>query len=109
LYKKSGRINYKQEAESEMIDSKDKLTGDLIIGGTVISYQNHVLLTANKKDFPAPYWKTTAKHTLTTTKNKEILLYLIEPIMDEINKTLNSMPKEPETWPSRQNNYKYRG
>ncbi len=106
LYKQTNRIQEKKET----FDPKDKLTGDLIIGGATLSHQNHVLLTSNKKDFPDEYWETILEFDLSTKDNDLIKVFLLNPKMGEITSRLpkNSLQK-PENWPTRPNLYDYRG
>ena len=109
LYEESGRINKKKNLKENLVDLKDKFTGDLIIGGTVISYDNHLLLTANKKDFPEPYWKSIYEYEIKTANNIKIKIYLLDPVMEEIEKKLEKEIVSPDDAPSRQNSYEYRG
>ena len=109
LYEESGRINKKKNLKKDLVDLKDKLTGDLIIGGTVISYENHLLLTANKKDFPEPYWKSVFEYEINKKDESKIKIYLLDPVMEEIKKKLEKEIVSPEDTPSRQNSYGYRG
>lgn len=102
LYKKSGNIN----KQDERINPKNKLTGDLIIGGSVLSYQNCLLLTSNKKDFPAPCWKLIAEHIIGEAPN-EIKVYLLEPNMENIKSDVPVY--DPIDWPGRERKYKFRG
>lgn len=107
LYRQTNRIQEKKDS----FDPKDKLTGDLIIGGATISYENHLLLTSNKRDFPDEYWYTILVFDLDTKDNaKSIKVYLLEPRMKEITLKLpqNSL-QNPENWPTRPNFYDYRG
>ena len=106
LYKKTNRIQEKKET----FDPKDKLTGDLIIGGSTLSHQNHLLLTSNKKDFPDEFWEIKLEFNIDCKDNNQIKAFLLEPKMNEIISVLpvNSLQK-PENWPTRKNLYDYRG
>lgn len=109
LYKKSGKISHKKGIGKGLIDLNDKLTGDLIIGGTVISYKNHLLLTADRKDYPKPYWNLVLEDKIITTDYKEIKIFLLEPVMSEILNKIETKLQEPNNWPSSPNIYEYRG
>jgi len=98
LYKKN-----KENNKNRPLDPKDKLTGDLIIGGTVLSYENHLLLTANIKDFPSPFWETIATAEI---GNNHIKLYLLQF-------SYKSIPQEipltdPKDWKTKGRSYFFR-
>lgn len=102
LYKKEK--DDKNSIKEKNVDPKDRLTGDLIIGGTVLSYENYLLLTANKKDFPDPFWDTIA--TTEIGKNA-IKVYLIQF-------NIQLLPKEtplidPKDWKTKERKYFPRG
>lgn len=108
LYKQTNKIQQSKK-DSFKLDPKDKLTGDLIVGGTAISYTNHWLLTSNKKDFPEEYWKTKMTNVITSTDGQKISVYLLEPDMNRVVKNLKDTPKDTKKWPSQKNIYPYRG
>jgi predicted nucleic acid-binding protein len=106
LYKQTNRIQEK----SDFYDRKDKLTGDLIIGGATLSHENHFLLTSNKKDFPTEYWEVVSEFNLITKDGNLIKVYLLNPDMKKI---ISRLPKNSlqnvENWPTKINLYDYRG
>lgn len=110
VYKKSlGKIGSVCKTKTGLLDPKNKLTGDLIIGGTVISYENHLLLTANRKDFPEKYWKSVTESEVISNGEEMIEVFLLEPVMNEILKNIDSELQDPRDWPTRESIYQYRG
>ncbi len=75
LYKKDTSNSDREEGAK-----KEKMAGDLIIGGTAI-YDGALLLTANIDDFPMPYWKIFAHDHIVYKdgpKFKVLNVYLLE-------------------------------
>ena len=107
-YRESGLFNLRKETNRELLDRKDKLTGDLLIGGTVISYSDHFLLTANRRDFPIKFWKEVEVFEIGDYE-KKIKLFLLDPIIEEIQKIIGNNKTDPATWPFRKSRYEFRG
>jgi hypothetical protein len=111
-YKKNGNIgNSTNLSAEELIDYKDRLTGDLLIGGATISHQNHLLLTANKKDFPEPFWEIEEQFEIKKDSGAIIKVFLLKPDTSQLLQSLDNEVKliEPSTQPSKKGFYEYRG
>lgn len=108
LYVKYGCINVRNSDQLEnMIDPKDRLTGDLIIAGTVLSWQNRLLLTANRRDFPEMFWDSIAEVTL---KDTGTTVYLLRFKEDKIPEEIGGI-EDTENLPSMvfTSDYHFRG
>jgi len=103
LYKKIRKVTCR---EGEEMDPKDKLTGDLIIGGTVLSYENYLLLTSNKKDFPEPYWEVIATGEVGSVE--KIKIYLMRPNIAALLSEIQTM-EDIKMWPTKKRMHGFRG
>jgi predicted nucleic acid-binding protein len=108
VYKKCNLFNLTKQPKDQLLDRKDKLTGDLLIGASVLSYSNHLLLTANKKDFPSKFWREVEVFEIGDNEEK-IKVYMLDPIMEEIEKIIGREKVDPGSWPSRKSRYEFRG
>lgn len=108
VYQMSGLFNLINQSNEELLDRKDKLTGDLLIGGTVLSYSNHLLLTANRKDFPSKFWSEIEVFEIGDQEEK-IKVYLLNPLIEEIEEVLSAKVVDPANWKSRKSRYEFRG
>ncbi|MBX4198630.1 hypothetical protein KW782_04890 [Candidatus Parcubacteria bacterium] len=64
---------------------------DLAIGGTIIYHKEALLLTANRKHFPMPFWKIVAQSYLMCKKSEKydlINVYLLEFDYSQLPKEL---------------------
>jgi len=61
--------------------------GDIIIAATAFKHKL-VVVTANRNDFPAPYFSEVTKHTLRDARNRPIPVYELKPDIAYLNAML---------------------
>ncbi|MEJ0072873.1 MAG: PIN domain-containing protein [Candidatus Saccharibacteria bacterium] len=61
--------------------------GDLIMGATAF-INKQVVITANRMDFPAPYFEEISSHKMLDTKGKPIVVYELKPNITYFNTML---------------------
>ncbi len=62
--------------------------GDFIHAATAFKHKA-VVITANRKDYPAPYFSELGKHVLTDEKGTPIVFYELLPDLNYLNKMLS--------------------
>lgn len=63
--------------------------GDLILAATAFVHK-FIIITANRMDFPAPYFEEIAPHEMTTTKGRTIIVYELKPNIKYLNEMLET-------------------
>ncbi|TAH36684.1 hypothetical protein EYC59_00715 [Candidatus Saccharibacteria bacterium] len=61
--------------------------GDIIMGATAFVHK-FVIITANRMDFPAPYFEEVSSYEMTDAKKKPIMIYALKPNIAYLNRML---------------------
>lgn len=61
--------------------------GDIVMGATAFVHK-FVLITANRMDFPAPYFEEISSYTMSDAKKKPIVIYVLRPNIMYLNSML---------------------
>jgi len=62
--------------------------GDIIIAATAFRHQS-AIITANRRDFPAPYFNEAAKYTVFDSRKRPISIYELSPDVSYLNAMLS--------------------
>jgi predicted nucleic acid-binding protein len=62
--------------------------GDIILAATAFQYK-FVVVTANRADFPAPYFKELSEHKFVSKNRKPFVIYELKPDVEYLNSMLN--------------------